>query len=229
MPAIATELLKSITALLVLIVPGYVAMCQYNRFFSVLKKDPLEIIIRSTIWSFVIYSLLVLLPNKLFDISLFTKKYLNLTLNTPANQFDFSLLTDYLFILIGAYVIGFLFGFISVKFLDPLISIITGRTSNLRAWDDFFTQKGQAATENGVFLSMDDGTQWIGRLKCASESHDNNEIWIYDVRKYDDEHNFVFQTVFSDMLVSFDHVRRICILKPAIQTDSTAIDNPTHQ
>lgn len=192
----------------IFIVPGYTASRMKHYWLWTIPKQPTDKTIESITWSFITYFLLLLFPSKLFDLSVFAR-LLSENMNYPEKMlFNGMFLRSYIFILIFATVIGFLYGYL---FPNGLASKIFNRTTYARVWDEFFYRNRRAAANNGLWFEMNDETQWAGKVKTVSDSPGPSEIWLTDIRKYCEGN--LCETVFTDMLINNTNIKRIFILK----------------
>jgi hypothetical protein len=185
-----------------------------------------ERIVTSMGWSIFVYLCLIIIPDFIFSLEFFAEKVAGNIASPEKLLFTPFFLRSYFFILIFAFLLG-----IAISKFAPsrALRIMTGRNRYARVWDDFFRQKGVQAADNGLWIEMKDKTVWVGKLVSASDSPGEHELWLTDVRKF--ENDELKEMVFTDMLVHYDEVERIFVLDDTlvlhsnIQTDMLKADN----
>lgn len=204
----ATNLIQTAIWVIIFIVPGYLASSTMHYWMSTTLRQPADKTVESIIGSFVTYFVVWNLPEHVFNLSYFSELITQYLTSPEKLLFQEVFLKSYMFIMILACILGFLY----VK-LFPLKMVATyfHRTPYARVWDEFFNLNNDKIIKNGLLVSLKDGTHWIGCLKTASDTPNYTEIWLADIHEYK-EGTGVEKTNFSDLLINSDQIQKVFIL-----------------
>ncbi len=191
------------------IVPGFIAAETKHYWMMTTPSRTTEKTVESICWSFITYFLLSLVPDRVFELSYFA----DIVFAPVPEKVLFSglFLKSYIFIMMVAVLAGFLYAYV---FPVAFMSKYLGRTPYARVWDEFFKIKCDAAANNGVWVELKDSTQWVGKLNSASDTPGSSELWLTDVRKYQDGN--ICDTAYSDMLLNVEAVSKIFVVKEGL-------------
>lgn len=203
-------LLSVAVGILVFVVPGYVALAAKSYWVSS-GTGAGEKALESVAWSTVVFIISAALPSKAFDLSSFGEM---VTLNTPNPSmllFSWRFLVQYGCVLAVAFVVGTLWALVTSR--GPLVSL-TKRSAFARVWDEFWTLNRKAAVQHGLWVEMKDGTIWAGRLRAASDSPTERELWLKNVQivQKAKQGYLVSDWLLPDLLINSADVSRISVL-----------------
>lgn len=190
------------------VVPGYITSRIKHFWLLTDARNNNDIVLESVIWSFVIYCGLSFMPKIIFDLEAFSNFLLKESQTLGHIFYSHFFLRNYLLIILFSVLIGFLYGRF---FPSGLGAKFLGRTPYSSVWQEFFLYKADSAHKNGLLVEMKDGSRYIGSLKSAADNPNFAEIWLGDVRKY--ENGMVYLTPFSDMLVDCNEVSGIFLIR----------------
>ncbi|WP_374713386.1 DUF6338 family protein [Symbiobacterium terraclitae] len=196
------------------VVPGFVFASVKGYWLSTLARVT-DRTLEGILYSFVVYASVSLLPDWLFSLPRFVS-----ALNEYADKqfqalLDGYILRSYTFVLLFAWLGAIVYA--QVARLPVWHSL--GRSPEARVWDGFFTDLKDQCFAHGVWLMMKDGSHYLGRLRRASDTPGEREVWISNVMAYVPaaENSLDGQLVdvpFTDALISASEIARIFLIDP---------------